>query len=166
MAFFKVRNLSPAFDGLILEGELVYGSVYPSSIINTAVIIGDRVLRIPLPSGSISFSEAYLEPTGDPHREFTTDNPFEAFLYEGNFAKDDLRIAYGMFKNAMQVTIFEVRDNVQKTLFSQNYFENRKMAMELIQAVLEGQMDPDDLIFNLQDLKSGTTLTNGQEKGN
>ena len=155
--FYKVRNLSPAFDGVILEGVLDAGWVDPIAIISPHIVIGDRLFKMPIPHGSLAFKEEYLQETNDPAKEFTTESPFAKFLYEGNYVKGELHIAYAVFENALQVTIFEKKGDTQKTLYSQNFFDNRLLAKEFIQEVLEGNMDPDDLVFNLQETKERET---------
>ena len=156
--FFKIKGLAKGLDGLIVEISVRDGMGYGFSavdcIYNTNIIFGDRVLKSPVANSGLFIDEKHLEECEDPNMEFSTENPFGEYLYEGTYVKGDLNIVYTEFDNAIAITIFEKRGEQQKTLYSQNFFENTGIAMELIQAMLGGTLDPEDLIFELQRLKT------------
>ncbi len=161
--FFKIKGL-PGLDGLIVQNtsdqtiEVSIGkdpaiTFVPVDTIITNAIVGDRDLKFPLPPRSLLIDTRFLVGILDPTKEYSAKNPFGKYLYEGTFVQDTLHIAYTVFDNALSATIYEMLGGKQKTLYSQNFFTNRKMAMELIEAVLKGDMDPDDLVFELDRCK-------------
>jgi hypothetical protein len=159
--FFKIKGVAKGLDGLVVEGKS--GLDWPNSgeqfidvtcIYNTNIVFGDRVLKSPVTPGSLVLNQAFVEETTDPNMEFSTENPFGKYLYEGTYVKGDLNIAYTEFDNAIAITIFEKHGDQQKTLYSQNFFENTLTVMELIQSMLGGTLDPEDLVFELQRLKT------------
>jgi len=159
--FFKIKNVAKGLDGLVIEGEDGYNFSNSSDdvvevkcIYNTNIIFGDRVLKSPVAPDSLYIMKSNLEKTGDPNMEFSTENPFGKYLYEGTYVKGNLNIAYTEFDNAISVTIFEKHGEMQKTLYSQNFFENTRKVMDLIQSMLGGLLDPEDLVFELQGLKT------------
>lgn len=156
--FYRIKDL-PGLQGLVIESStIINGPVYKQmavveTIINPNAIIGDRVVRYPIPVGALAVDRDYLVEVSDPLKEFTTKNPFGEFLFEGHYKRESLEVAYSVYDNAFSVTIFEKNDKgVQRTIYSQNYFENAKMARELVERALANS-DSDDLVFLLKDLK-------------
>ncbi len=160
--FYSIKGL-PGLDGLIVEtnGKVAVASPHQDyasvDTIITNAVVGDRDLKFPLPYHSLLIETKFLTEIPDPTKEYSAQNPFGKHLYEGTFVRDALHITYTVFDNALSVTIYEAKPaehvEQQKTLYSQNFFVNRKMAMELIEAVLQDKVDPDDLVFELDRCK-------------
>jgi hypothetical protein len=156
--FYRVKDL-PGLQGLVIESTTVIdGPCYKQmaaveTIINPNAIIGDRVVRYPIPVGALAIDRSYLTEVSDPLKEFTTQNPFGEFLFEGHYKRGLLEVAYSVYDNSFSVTIFEKNEKgVQKTIYSQNYFSNAKAARELVEAVFaKGEFE--DLVFMLRELK-------------
>lgn len=92
----------------------------------------------------------------------STENPFGQLLYEGTYKKDTLHIAYTAFDNAVSISITEVRPaSPPKTIYSQNYFKWREQAMLAIEDMLVGEMDVEDLVFELKELNDQETQKDG-----
>ena len=77
--------------------------------------------------------------------------------FDGSYVKDLLHVAYSSFENAVSVTIYETHETKQKTLYTQNFFQNRDMALHTIEDVLAGAVDVEDLIFQLKEIKDQET---------
>lgn len=160
--FYRIKGL-PGFDGLIVETDDVdvVGLLEVKVLHNANVVVGDRTVKFPMPPGSLWIDHNFLVPDLDPSREYSTENPFGEYLYEGSFTKGDLYVAYTEFDNALTVTIIEKNPpghkGIDKTLYSESFFSNKLIAMEFIRELLDGRSDPDDLIFELRNLKEQDT---------
>ena len=123
-------------------------------LINVGIVIGDRFLRYPLPDRAMWLSGDFLKETDDiTAREFSTDNPFGEYKYEGRYQKGDLVITHVMFEDAITVTILEENAEKTKTLYTGNFFDNKQIASEIIEEVLHGRIEPEDAIFELKNLE-------------
>ena len=127
-------------------------------LINVGIVIGDRLLRYPIPTGAMWLAREFLEEV-EPisSREFSADNPFGEFKYEGRFEKDKLAIVHAVYDNAISITIYEMINDKQKefqrTLYTGNFFEQKQVAIEIIDELLHGRMEPEDVIFELKSLE-------------
>jgi hypothetical protein len=155
MPTYKTKNL-PGFDHLLVVGNVIFaGDVGPvievSTFINTSVIIGDRELRFNLPTGSLFINTSNLVRVDDSDgkREFATDNPFGTYLSSGRVTLGELVVSYSRYKGAFTITIVDV----DRTIYSDNFFSTRLIAAEFAEKAFCGDLDPEDLIFELQKLK-------------
>ena len=78
-------------------------------------------------------------------------------LFEGSYVKGTLHVVYGMFENAVSITIYEMHGSTQKTLYTQNFFKQRDHALGTVEDVLAGKVDVEDLIFQLKEIKDKET---------
>lgn len=163
MATYKVKDL-PGLNDLHVVGELrldtTVGTVVEvSEFVNTGVVIGDRLLRFPVPPHAVFISVQNLDEVDiDANQEFASDNPYGAFKYEGRFTKGNLTITHSVFEQAVSITIYETEtlgpDTTNyKTLYTASFFQQAPAALELVEDMLHSNLDPDDLIFELQKLK-------------
>ena len=163
--FYRINGLAKGLDGLVVEviptGQSCLYEVH--RIFNTNEMFGDRVVSVPVPEDSLYIDHKCLEETADPNQEFTSDSPFGEFLYEGTLEKGGLMVAYNMYDNALSVTILErIEDKAgtfgyDKTVYSQNFFSGRALAMKEIEGALSGETDTEDLVFLLKEIKDKET---------
>jgi hypothetical protein len=174
MKFYRINGTLPGIGGLIVEGMItrhcnvkdLRGNAVPyidllevSEIIRPDSIVGDRPVRFPISEGTLYLNANEIFEIDDPSitREYAADNPFGEYLYEGRFQKDNLVITHAVYKDAVTVTITETSTSqmkdLDKTLFTANFFENKLMALELVDELLHDRMDPEDLIFELRNLQ-------------
>ncbi len=161
--FYRIKGL-PGLDGLIVQNlddqtiEVTIGkdpaiTFVPVSTIITNAVVGDRDLKFPLPPRSLLIDAKFLVDIIDPTKEYSAKSPFGKHLYDGTYARGDLHIAYTVFDNALSVTVYEKKgpgkEGIQKTLYSQNFFVDHETPMRLIEDVMAGEMDPEDLVFEL-----------------
>jgi hypothetical protein len=163
---YRTKNL-PGFENLLVIGNLqylddghgTYHLVEVEQFINSGVLVGDRELKVNPSKGSIWINIHYLDEIDDAEgkREFANDNPFGAFKYEGRFVKAPLEITYAMYEKAVSITITEKNPpdmkGLDKTLYSGAFYVTRNEAMEVIHELLNGVIDPDDLVFELKQLE-------------
>jgi hypothetical protein len=151
---YKIVNI-PGLSGLHVVGETNGDVVDVKEIINVGIVIGDRLLRYPIPSSSVFIAKDNLEEIDNiSAREFSAENPYGEFKYEGRFEKNDLTIAHAVYEKAITITIYEDnKQGGQKTLYTGNFFENRVDAAQIIDELLHGNMDSDDVIFELKNLE-------------
>lgn len=156
---YKIVDL-PGLSGLYVVGvdnspELVE----VLELINMNVTLGDRLLRYKLPEDSLYINVVHLEEVDDDTNiEFAVDNPYGEYMFEGRFQKGDLQIVHAVYRNAVTVTIVEKNPpkmkGMDKTLFTGNFFNaHRNEALKLIEDLLHGQIDPDDIIFAFKNLQ-------------
>jgi len=174
MKFYRINGTLPGIGGLIVSGEIkrhckvsdLKGQAVPytdllevSEIIRPDSIVGDRPVRFPMIEGMLYLNASEVFEIDDPSitREYAADNPFGEYLYEGRFQKENLVITHAVYKDAVTVTITEMNPSqmkgLDKTLFTANFFENKLMALELVDELLHDRMDPEDLIFELRNLQ-------------
>jgi len=169
--YFRIKDL-PGFEDLIARSnesiehdDLIYITAFFNESDKTDVIV---------PYGAVCISTDYLVPVS--YFDFasleqvdvptiTTESrsPFGKLMYEGRFTKEDLEIITVQYNNAVTVTIIEKQRIIQKnhgsvsstnnTIYTQNFFVSRATALEMVEAVMHGVIDADDLIFSLKDLK-------------
>jgi len=154
---YKIVNI-PGLSGLHVVGDFKGNYVHIKELINVGIVIGDRLLRYPIPDEAVAISEQFLEEVDNiTAREFSAENPYGEYKYEGHFEKDQLTIAHAVYEKAISITIYEDVDEgthvSQKTLYTGNFFDNRHEAAEIIDELLHGQMDSDDIIFELKNLE-------------
>jgi hypothetical protein len=159
---YKINGI-PGLDGLLVRGRTTEATTEPSDegvfdlvavdeLLNVNVIVGDRQLRYPLPPDGLFVSKRYLTEVADPGlREYSTANPFGKYQSEGFFNSTSLEISWAVFSLAATITVISL--DTRRTLFSQSFFKNSSQAMGLVDRVMHGKLDPDDLISALQDLK-------------
>lgn len=166
MATYKIKDL-PGFGHLLAVGDgdgLSAGLVSIKQFINSGVLIGDRELKFNMPDDAVWIDLAHLELVDDSEseKEFADDNPYGEFKYEGRFTKGDLEVVHAVYENAISITIMEKQriDTVSegqihghKTLYTTSFFVNRQAALGLVENMLHDDLDPDDLIFELEKLK-------------
>ncbi len=166
MATYKVQDL-PGFEHLLAVGELQklddgageFHLVEIEQLVNTSVLVGDRELKLTIRPGSLWINVHNLVevPDAEAKREFATDNPFGEFKYSGRFEKERLVITHAVYENAININIVEKNPlevkGLDSTIYSDNFFSTRDRAAELVKNTLEGIMDPEDLIFALDELK-------------
>jgi len=161
--YFRVKDL-PGFEDLIVKTDEVKEDWNNILAIDAFFDTSDNT-TVDLPTGSVFIANTNLEPISfydfaklveDDKVEVDTNTLFGAYLYEGNFIKGSLNITYTMYEKAVSITIFEFanKGKTQHTLFTQNFFDESRSAMHLIEDVMVGNMDSDDLIFSLKDLKA------------
>jgi hypothetical protein len=150
--YFRIKDL-PGFEGLVAKSEDSVGDFTYLSI--DALFDTSDNSTVDLPHEALCISAKYLEQVS--FFDFASLQPserqFGEYLYEGTFVKDTLNIVYSMYEKAVAITIFEMHDKTQKTLYTQNFFTSKELAMELIEDIMRDRLDSDDLIFTLKDLK-------------
>jgi hypothetical protein len=165
MPYFRIKDM-PGFTGLIAKCEVqaiveskggVFDVYYVDEIINPNVAIGDSTLKWPLEYGSMFINKHMLQEVEYEKKTFTAENPFGEFQFEGHFQKGPLKIDYAKYSNGLSVNICEITKgdaNGPKTIYSQNFFGIGKVesAVKIIQKVLEGKADAEDLVFTLKDI--------------
>ena len=178
MSFFRIKDLSPALDGLIVETEDSHMDpeiTCVKRIVNVNAMVGDRTLSFPVSNlGMFIRKAAHLQKVDDPQiREFAHTNPWGKCLFEGRYDKNKLEIAYAKYEYATQVTVTEKYKvsslpqkgpaTASKTLFT-GYFtagpgETNDEVFEEVQEIIESHLsnsgDLDDLIFDLRELQEG-----------
>ena len=129
-------------------------------LINTSVIVGNRELKFTVPTQSIWLSPRDLELVSDSEaqHEFAADNPFGAYKYETRFTKDLLEIVCAVYEKATNITIIEKNDpkkkGLDKTLYSDSFFDKHAgRAFARISELVHGDLEPEDLIFELKEIK-------------
>lgn len=159
MSFYKVRGLSPALDGLTVEGDKHGTTVTVTRIINPNVMLGDRTLSFPVEPYGLHIRSTFLEPIDNPQlREFTHTNPWGKCLFEGVHKKDNLEVAVARFENAVQVTVTEKVDGVNKTLWTEYFHQGPDASTEtlfarvteIIGKGLSAEGDASELVFTLR----------------
>lgn len=166
MATYKVKNV-PGFEHLLAvgnewqldDGHGTFEVVEVKTLINTSVVIGDRELKINLPDQAmfINIHNLELVPETEAQHEFTSDNPFGEFKYDGRFQRGDLIVTHAVYERAITITIVEKTREYTHTVYSDNFFSERAIALNCVERMLHGQLDPDDLIFELKDIKGRDT---------
>lgn len=160
--FFKVSGIE-GFNGLVFEAQKDADSdvVFPVvSILNPHQIVGDRILKIPMPDHALYLNNLspHFTPTDDPQKEFTTKNPFGPLLFQGGYRKETIEIVYARYDNGISVTILEhygeLRNPQFRTIYTQNFFKQADTALEKIEDVLSGDVDVEDLVFMLKNLEA------------
>ena len=156
---YKIVDL-PGLKGLFAIGSYDNdGMVEIEALVNANITIGDRQLKYPLPARSVFISEEFLEVVKEDiaTREFAFDNPFGKHLYEGRFQKDNLEVIHVVYEDALTVTIIEKADprgkGMDRPIFTGNFFDNKMIALEMVEDMLHGNTDPDDLVFELKNLQ-------------
>jgi hypothetical protein len=157
-------------DGLIVKGEVVdmyqpsrdptgYGDgviscVEVEEIINVNVIVGDRQLKFPVKNGMLMLNIHSVQEIDDPQlREFTTENPFGEYLYDGSYKKNSIVVTYVRYENGISVDVKEDFGDTGRTVYSQNYYgEAAEQAEGIVEQTLSNDLDVDDLVFNLKAL--------------
>ena len=161
--FYSILPTLPGLAGLYIRGRQIWRDAGGSgdqtvevAEIITNQIIGDRDLKFPVPEGSLWISVDHLSEIDDPTKEYSTKSPFGEYIKDGSFDSDDIHVSYSIFDNAVTVTIFEVQeDSSQRTLFSQNFFKERDIVIEILTDVLVGKTDVEDLSLILQEIDHG-----------
>ena len=156
---YQIRNI-PAFSGLVAVGDVDEDLelVEVFELVNTNVIVGDRNLKFPIPNKTLFIALKNLVEIEDVStREFANDNPYGTYLYEGSFQKENLQVVHAVYQYAVTVSIIEKSSpkekGLDKTLFVGNFFDTKHRALEIIEDMLHGAMDPDDLVFELKQLQ-------------
>lgn len=153
---YRIKNI-PGLSGLHCVAEIdAHNGLYQvSELINVGVVIGDRLLRYQIPECAVFIGADYLDEVDNiTAREFSAENPYGEFKYEGRFEKKDLTIAHAVYDKAISITIYEDnKQGGQKTLYTGNFFENRIEAAQIIDELLHGDMDSDDVIFELKNIE-------------
>lgn len=89
----------------------------------------------------------------------------EKFLYCGTFDRDSISVGYTVYKNAVSVNVYETHSKGvrahNKTLYAQNFYKYKDLALTAIEGVLRGTGEVEDLIFKLKDLKEEEHKNNG-----
>lgn len=166
MSFFRIIDI-PGMKDLIIKGRIVelyetptsqhYGdgvieSVEVEEILNPDVIIGDRQLKFPVVKGFLHVNLHAVREIDDPGvREFTTQSPFGKYQYDGSYKKFDIVVTYVRYENGISVTISEDRGGAGRTLYSQNFYNERAdEAEETVQQALRNDIDIEDLVMELK----------------
>ena len=162
MATYKTKNL-PGFEHLLVVGNEwqlddsrgTFEVVEVKTLINTSVLVGDRELKINLPDQAMFINIHNLEPVPETEseHEFASDNPFGQYQYEGRFSRGILEVVHVVYEKAITISILEKVGPNSRTLYSESFFSMRERALGMIEEMLHGELDSDDLIFNLKDLK-------------
>jgi hypothetical protein len=154
--FYWITNL-PGLDGLVVESSHTNenGFVQVDTLINPNAILGDRQVKFPIPSGALWIHPDHLKQVIDPNKSFSTESPFGEFQFEGRLKRDRLVVDYVSYDNAITITIREDDGKTGKTVYTQNFFyENAPVALGLVEEVLKGKQEIDELVFSLKELKS------------
>ena len=120
---YKIVNL-PGLSGLYVVGTKISADddlVEIQELVNVGIVVGDRQLRYPIPPGAMWIGSDFLDESDDiGSREFSTDNPYGEFKYEGRFERDRLVIVHAVYEKAISITIYEMvndkKSSFQKTL--------------------------------------------------
>lgn len=155
--YYRVKNL-PGLKGLVIRGKTVllggYDYVNVEEIINTAIVIGDRELRFPFPTGTMLLSVDELEVFENfEKKEFTYDNPFGDLGYEGHWSRGTIHVDYAVYEKGMSINVKDTSVKPVRTVFSQNFYGDYCVdAEESVQHVLKNESDIEELVFSLQDI--------------
>lgn len=160
MSFYRIKDLSPALDGLTVEGETSEHDprfVNITRIVNTNVMVGDRTLSFPVSQYGLVIRETCLVAVDDPQiREFTHTAPWGKCLFEGNYRQGNLEVAYAKYEQATQVTLTEKNGETSRTVYT-DYIPVEVMSFDHVREVIEHNLlrggDVDDLVFELKRLK-------------
>jgi len=173
--YFRVKDLA-GFEGLIMKSEDVKEEYDNVLCVSSFFDTSDNSI-VDLPDGSVYIAARFLEPVSyydfaqfiqtcevkefkEPAIE-KIKNLTGKYLYEGTFVKGKLNVAYTMYEKSISVTIFEEHDKgKQNTIYTQNFFDEKSSAVELIEDVMVGNLDPEDLVFTLRDLKEAELREN------
>lgn len=152
--FYRIEGLSPGLNGLVVfvEREIEPECAYEvSRIYDTNQIVGDRVVSRPIPEGGLWIGGNFLRACEDPtKRQFATDSPFGKVVVEGKFQQGNLELTYLRYEpTAMSVTIQELLPAGRKTVFSQNFFKKVEQVQSLVNDVIGGRADIDELALHL-----------------
>lgn len=181
MSFFKIKNLSPALDGLYVEGIEHDGHGFyltVTRIINRNAIVGDRNVAFPVALQTVNGDECgliidgeYLERVEDiENREYSHTNPWGKCVFDGRYISGALEIAYARFEKAVQVSVIENQSKtsrgttttMSKTIFTDYYYEaggimSIEKVFDMVKTTIEKHLseggDVDDLVFSLKSLK-------------
>ena len=144
-------------NGMASNNECDLQYVCVLAFISPNTVVGDRALRFPVPPNALFIDDKFVVPAEDPNKEYTAKSPFGKHLYEGRFTKEGLEIVTVEYDNAVTVTIIEKnppqKKGLDRTVYTQNFFEDREQAKEMVAQVLTGTWDIDDLVFELKALK-------------
>lgn len=156
--FYRICDLSPMLDGLVVEGEELEGKtpshlVSVSRFIDPATNIGDHLVSLPVEQGGLFIDELNLEEIDDPTtREFASDSPFGELLDDLQTSRGGLGVSLQRFEKVISVSVRSVTSHPVKTIYSQNFVGDlEKKWQELLEQVCRG--DIDELVFFLKDLK-------------
>jgi hypothetical protein len=158
-SFFRIHDLSPGLDGLIVEGIKRAGAnkIEIDKIINPNAILGDRQVTLPVTPDSLFISDRNLSPCDDPgRREFASDNPFGNFIDKCQYERGTLRVTVSHFERALTVDIKDTSNSPIRTVLCENFFTSVEEVKDSISHFFQNpiQYDPDDLVFMLQELKN------------
>ncbi|OGR24988.1 MAG: hypothetical protein A2139_14870 [Desulfobacca sp. RBG_16_60_12] len=163
---YRIKGI-PGLEGLVIESDYspsmakTAGYVPVLTLINPNAVLGDHTVRFPIPRTALLIQSSYAEEIEDPGiHEFNASSPFGKLQFEGRLKRDKLVVDYVQYDNAITITIREDEGAQGRTVYTQNFFgENAPAALNLVEGVLAGLADVDDLVFALKELKF-------QEKGN
>lgn len=179
MSFYRIKNLGPGLDGMVAEGTpMLADCLYDASpdsgsspdedvdmveverIYDTNKIMGDRVISQPLARG-LFINMNRLDECEDPRlRQFDSKNPWGSCKYEKQYCKGKLQISLAQFERCLQVTIGASLGN---TIYSEYFFESYDEVKATIEHAVDNDQE-DDLIFQLQEIKLGTTTETSEEE--
>jgi hypothetical protein len=157
--YFRVKNLA-GFEGLVMKTEDVKEEYDNVLCVLSFFDTSDNSV-VDLPDGSVYIAARFLEPVSyfDFAQLVQVQVKNDKYLYEGTFVKKKLTVAYTVYENSISVTIFELHDkNVQNTIYTQNFFDEKMTALKYIENVMNEKTDPEDLVFALRDLKESELL--------
>lgn len=155
--YYRIAGI-PGLEGLIAESSAK--STDPSiplhidTLVNPNAVLGDRTVKFPIPENALFITARYLESCPDPNREFSTESPFGKLQFEGHLKRDELCVDYVRYENAITITIREDYGENGRTVYTQNFFgDSVPQALAMVEAVMAGKQEVDELVFQLKDLK-------------
>lgn len=164
---YRIKEGLPGLSGLHVVGDVYQIGTAPDDevdlvhideIIDTRIIIGDRMLRYPMPSAALYIDPRYLEKVDmDPDQAFTAETPFGEHLFDGQMIFGNLVVSYSSFENATTVTVVEKNPpdakGLDKTLYSHSFFgDDTDEADKVLLEIFHGEIDPDDIILCFKNL--------------
>lgn len=158
---FIIKGLSPALDGLVVEGTLeVSEQVVVTRITNRDQIMGDRHVSYPIKAGTLVLSTDVLEETEDPRlREFSSKNPWGKVVCEGSFTRNGIMVSFAQYEQRMQVTVTDRTTSRSRTVFT-HYFvpESFEKIKTMIDDSGRSEGAIEDLVFALTAAKTEETI--------
>lgn len=152
--FYQIRNLSPFFDGLFVEGDeqtLLFEGLNITRLIDRSITIGDRDINYSFPLNSLFISTKYLHLVDDPRkREYSTTNPWGQFVETFEKSHDVVTIVVTKYEKALQVSVIDT--TIKKNIWSDYFYKDIDELYEFIKNY-DPQLYHESLVFDLESLK-------------
>lgn len=119
--YFTVANAGPAFDGLDVKlTSLTRDGLAEISVVRkNGLMVGDKPLQMPVVPGTfflakkVLFLSAYQDEI-----EFATTNDFGKYVAEGSLQRENVKVVYVEYSNALSVNVYDTGVTPSKVLYS------------------------------------------------